>query len=128
MTCCTTSSLVIAPGERLALVGPTGAGKSTLAKLIVRFYDPRQGAVKMGGVDLRDATMASLRRRIVVVPQEGFLFTGTVRDNVRVGRPDATDEEVEAAIAALGVADRFAALPDGSRHRGARARFAVVGW
>ena len=73
----------------------------------------------MGGVDLRDATMHSLRQRIVVVPQEGFLFTGTVRDNVRIGRPDATDEEVEAAIAALGVADRFAALPPRARHRGA---------
>ncbi len=117
-------NLVIAPGERLALVGPTGAGKSTLAKLIVRFYDPRRGAVKMGGIDLRDATMDSLRQRIVVVPQEGFLFTGTVRDNVRVGRPDATDEEVDAAIAALGVAERFAALPMGLdtevRERGSR--------
>ena len=117
-------NLVIAPGERLALVGPTGAGKSTLAKLIVRFYDPRRGAVKMGGIDLRDATMDSLRQRIVVVPQEGFLFTGTVRDNVRVGRPDATDAEVDAAIAALGVAERFAALPMGLdtevRERGSR--------
>jgi ATP-binding cassette subfamily B protein len=117
-------NLVIAPGERLALVGPTGAGKSTLAKLVVRFYDPRRGAVKMGGIDLRDATMDSLRQRIVVVPQEGFLFTGTVRDNVRVGRPDATDAEVDAAIAALGVAERFAALPMGLdtevRERGSR--------
>ena len=79
-------SLTIAPGERLALVGPTGAGKSTLAKLIARFYDPREGAVRFGGVDLRDATLRSLRQRIVVVPQEGFLFAGTVRDNVRVGQ------------------------------------------
>jgi len=116
--------LTIAAGERLALVGPTGAGKSTLAKLIVRFYDPRVGTVSVGGVDLRDATLRSLRRRIVVVPQEGYLFTGTIRDNVRVGRPDATDAEVEAAIDALGVADRFAALPDGLdtevRERGSR--------
>jgi len=116
--------LTIAPGERLALVGPTGAGKSTLAKLIVRFYDPREGAVSMGGVDLRDATLRSLRERIVVVPQEGFLFSGTVRDNVRVGRPDASDDEVEQAVALLGIADRFRALPQGLdtevRERGSR--------
>src|SRR5262249_53386232 len=74
-------TLEIASGERVALVGPTGAGKSTLAKLIARFYDPRSGAVRFGGVDLRDATLGSLRHRIVVVPQEGFLFTGTIRDN-----------------------------------------------
>ncbi len=79
-------SLEIAIGERLALVGPTGAGKSTLAKLIARFYDPRDGTVAFGGVDLRNATLASLRDRIVVVPQEGYLFHGTIRDNVRVGR------------------------------------------
>ena len=91
-------TLTIAPGERIALVGPTGAGKSTLAKLVVRFYDPRAGSVSFGGVDLRDATMRSFRERIVVVPQEGFMFAGTVRDNVRVGRPDASDAEVEAAV------------------------------
>jgi ATP-binding cassette, subfamily B, bacterial len=117
-------SLTIGRGERLALVGPTGAGKSTLAKLIVRFYDPRVGSISMGGVDMRDATLRSLRDRIVVVPQEGFLFSGTVRDNVRLGRPDATDAEVEAAIDALGVRDRFRALPDGLdtevRERGSR--------
>ena len=77
-------SLVIAPGERLALVGPTGAGKSTLAKLVARLYDPTEGVVRFGGVDLRQATHTSLRQRIVVVPQEGFLFHGTIRDNVRV--------------------------------------------
>jgi len=116
--------LTIAPGERLALVGPTGAGKSTLAKLVVRFYDPRTGSVSFGGVDLRDATMDSLRERIVVVPQEGFMFAGTVRDNIRVGRPDASDGEVEAAVDALGVRDRFDSLPDGLdtevRERGSR--------
>jgi ATP-binding cassette subfamily B protein len=116
--------LTIGSGERLALVGPTGAGKSTLAKLVVRFYDPRGGTISVGGVDLRDATLRSLRERIVVVPQEGFLFSGTVRDNVRVGRPEATDDEVEAAIDALGVRDRFLALPDGLdtevRERGSR--------
>jgi ATP-binding cassette subfamily B protein len=117
-------SLRVPLGERLALVGPTGAGKSTLAKLIARFYDPREGQVDYGGVDLRDATLRSLRERIVVVPQEGFLFAGTVRDNVVVGKADASDDEIEAAIAALGLANRFDAFPDGLdtevRERGSR--------
>jgi ATP-binding cassette subfamily B protein len=116
--------LCLAEGERLALVGPTGAGKSTLAKLMARLYDPTAGVVRFGGVDLRDATVASLRERIVVVPQEGFLFSGTIRDNVRVGRPSATDADVEAALADLGLAERFAAFPDGLhtevRERGSR--------
>jgi ATP-binding cassette subfamily B protein len=111
-------------GERLALVGPTGAGKSTLAKLIARFYDPREGNVEYADVDLRDATLRSLRERIVVVPQEGFLFAGSVRDNVIVGKPDATDEEIRDAIAALGLSERFDAFPDGLdtevRERGSR--------
>jgi ATP-binding cassette subfamily B protein len=106
-------SLAIRPGERLALVGPTGAGKSTVAKLIARMYDPTEGRITFGGVDLRDATLASLRERIVVVPQEGFLFTGTIRDNVRIARADATDAEVEAALRAIGAYERFAALPEG---------------
>jgi ATP-binding cassette subfamily B protein len=117
-------SLHIDDGERLALVGPTGAGKSTLAKLIARFYDPVDGSVEVGGVDLRNATFGSLRRRVVVVPQEGFLFAGTLRDNVRVGRPEATDQEVEQALHALGLYERFAAFPDGLeaevRERGSR--------
>ncbi len=111
-------------GERLALVGPTGAGKSTLAKLIARFYDPREGNVEYADVDLRDATLRSLRERIVVVPQEGFLFAGSVRDNIIVGKPDATDDEIRDAIAALGLGDRFDAFPDGLdtevRERGSR--------
>jgi ATP-binding cassette, subfamily B, bacterial len=117
-------SMTIAPGERIALVGPTGAGKSTLAKLIARFYDPRSGTVSFGGVDLRDATLASLRERIVVVPQEGFLFAGTVYDNIRLARPSATDAEVHAAIANLGLEERFSSLPEGLdtevRERGSR--------
>jgi ABC-type multidrug transport system fused ATPase/permease subunit len=117
-------SIAVAPGERLALVGPTGAGKSTLAKLMARFYDPREGSVSFGGVDLRQATFASLREHVVVVPQEGFLFAGTIRDNVRVGRDGATDAEVDEAVAALGLTDTFAALPDGMdtevRERGSR--------
>ena len=114
----------IADGERVAFVGPTGAGKSTLAKLVARFYDPVEGAVRVGGVDLRNATFASLRERIVVVPQEGFLFAGSLRDNVRVGRTDATDAEVEEALRALGLYERFAAFPEGLdtevRERGSR--------
>ncbi|MEA2703524.1 MAG: ATP-binding cassette, subfamily bacterial, partial [Actinomycetota bacterium] len=105
--------LTVEPGESIALVGPTGAGKSTLAKLVARFYDPVAGCVTFGGVDLRDASIASLRRRVVVVPQEGFLFNGTILDNVRVSRPEASEADVVAAMAAIGVAGRFEALPDG---------------
>jgi ATP-binding cassette subfamily B protein len=117
-------TLPVASGERVALVGPTGAGKSTLAKIIARFYDPREGRVRFGGTDLRDATLRSLRERIVVVPQEGFLFAGTVRDNIRFGRADATDAEIDEAVAALGLTDRFEGLIEGFdtevRERGSR--------
>lgn len=117
-------SLHIHEGERLALVGPTGAGKSTLAKLLARFYDPVSGSVRVAGVDLRDTTLGSLREHIVVVPQEGFLFAGTLRENVRVGKPEATDAEVENALDALGLLERFTAFPDGLdtevRERGSR--------
>ncbi len=120
----TDASLVVEAGERIALVGPTGAGKSTLAKLMARLYDPSAGAVRFGGVDLRRAALASLRRRIVVVPQEGYLFGGTILDNVRLARPSASDAEVEAALAAIGALDRFRSLPDGLatevRERGSR--------
>jgi ATP-binding cassette subfamily B protein len=95
-----------------------------LAKLVARFYDPTAGTVSFGGVDLRQATLSSLRDRIAVVPQEGFLFNGTIRDNVRVARAGATDAEVDAALEAIGVRERFAALPDGLdtevRERGSR--------
>lgn len=117
-------SLTIAPGERVALVGPTGAGKSTLAKLVARLYDPSEGAVRLGGVDLRDATLASLRRRIVVVPQEGFLFDGTIADNLRLARRDATDAELHEALRAIDALDRFESFPQGLgtevRERGSR--------
>ena len=116
-------SLTVESGERVALVGPTGAGKSTLAKLMVRFYDPVAGSVSFGDVDLRDTTKRSLRSRIVVVPQEGFLFGGTIRDNLLIAQPDATDRQVEDAIEALDLAPHFAAFPDGLdtlvRERGA---------
>ena len=117
-------SLTVASGERLALVGPTGAGKSTLAKLIARLYDPGEGAVRFGGTDLRAASLASLRERIVVVPQEGFLFDGTIADNLRLAQPDASDGDLREALRALDALDRFEAFPDGLatevRERGSR--------
>ncbi|MGH9300764.1 MAG: ABC transporter ATP-binding protein, partial [Acidimicrobiales bacterium] len=117
-------SFTLAPGEHLALVGPTGAGKSTLAKLMSRLYDPTEGSIRYGGVDLRRATLDSLRHRIVVVPQEGYLFEGTIADNVRIGRQGAGDDEVRQALGAIGALNRFEALPDGLdtevRERGSR--------
>jgi ATP-binding cassette, subfamily B, bacterial len=106
-------TLRVAPGEHLALVGATGAGKSTLAKVLVRAYDPTRGRVTFAGLDLREATLEELRRRIVFVPQEGHLFSGTLADNVRLARPDASNEEVRAALEAIGALERFEALPDG---------------
>ena len=117
-------TITVGVGEKLALVGPTGAGKSTLAKLMARMYDPQQGSVSYGGIDLTMATMASLRERIVVVPQEGFLFNGTIRDNLRIARATATDDEIDNAIAAIGATEHFAQFPDGLdtevRERGSR--------
>ncbi len=105
--------LLIAPGETVALVGPTGAGKSTLAKLIVRFYDPTSGVVLIDGHDLRGVTLASLRSQLGVVPQEPFLFVGTVRENLAFARPDATDGEIRAACTAVGLDDLLDQLPEG---------------
>jgi ATP-binding cassette subfamily B protein len=105
--------LDVPPGTTVALVGHTGAGKSTIAKLLARFYDPRAGRITIDGHDLRGVTQSSLRRQLGIVPQEGFLFSGTVAENVAFGRPDATRAEIEAAAAAVGV-DRFVRdLPDG---------------
>ncbi len=106
-------TLDVPAGQTVALVGTTGAGKTTIAKLIARFYDPTSGSVTLDGVDLRDITQSELRRHVVMVTQENFMFDGTVADNIRFGRPDASDDEVAAAAAAVG-ADRFIeALPDG---------------
>jgi ATP-binding cassette subfamily B protein len=117
-------SVTLSAGTRLALVGPTGAGKSTLAKLMARLYDPQDGSVSFGGVNLRDASMEDLRGRIVVIPQEGFLFDGSVRDNLLIAKPDATEAELLAALDRLGLRERFEALPEGLdtevRERGSR--------
>jgi len=106
-------TLELRPGEHVALVGATGAGKSTVAKLLTRQYDPQEGRIELGGVDLRDATFESLHRRIVLLPQEGHLFSGTIADNVRLAHPEATDDEVRSALRRIGALDRFDSLPDG---------------
>lgn len=105
--------LKVAPGETLALVGATGAGKSTFAKLIPRFYDPQHGRVLIDGQDLRDVRARSLREQIGYVPQEGYLFSGTIAENIAFGKPDATREEIEAAAAAVGARDAIAGLSAG---------------
>ncbi len=105
--------LAIAPGETVALVGETGAGKSTVLKLLARFYDPVGGVVAVDGHDLRSLDLGSFRSHLGYVPQEGFLFTGTVRDNIAYGRPEASDAEVEAAARAVGAHDIIARLPHG---------------
>jgi ATP-binding cassette, subfamily B, bacterial len=104
--------LLVPPGQTLALVGATGAGKSTFAKLVARFYDPQQGVVEIDGHNLRDLSQRALRRQLGIVPQEGFLFSGTVRENIAFGRPEAADEEIEAAVAAVGASEFIALLPD----------------
>ena len=106
-------SLKIEQGEHLALVGATGAGKSTLAKLITRQYDPGVGRVTFGGVDLREAGEESLRKQIVFLPQEGHLFAGSITDNVRLARPVASDADVDAALERIGALERFERLPNG---------------
>ena len=105
--------VTIEPGQRVALVGPTGAGKSTLAKLMMRFYDPREGAVRLDGVDLRELSFDDLRKAVVMVPQEGFLFSGTVRENILFGRPWADEDEMIAACRSIGVHEFIMALPEG---------------
>ncbi|UFQ18165.1 MULTISPECIES: ABC transporter ATP-binding protein [Streptomyces] len=116
--------LTLPAGQTVAVVGSTGAGKSTLAKLLARFYDPTEGRVLLDGVDLRDLPVTELRRGVVMVTQEAFLFSGTVAENIAIGRPDATREEIEHAAKAIGAHDFITALPDGYdtdvRKRGGR--------
>jgi ATP-binding cassette subfamily B protein len=106
-------SLRVETGEHVALVGVTGAGKSTLAKLLTRQYDPQHGSIALGGLDLRDGTLVSLRHRVVMLPQEGHLFSGTIADNVRLADPEASDEAVLHALNQIGARERFDALPEG---------------
>jgi ATP-binding cassette subfamily B protein len=108
--------LRIPAGQTVAFVGETGAGKSTLVKLVARFYDPTGGRVTVDGTDLRALDLTSYRHRLGVVPQEAYLFQGTVRDAIAYGRPDATDAEVEAAARAVGAHDMIATLEDGYLH------------
>jgi ATP-binding cassette subfamily B protein len=105
--------LHVPPGQTLALVGATGAGKSTFAKLVARFYDPQKGRVLVDGHDLRGVQQRALRRQLGIVPQEGFLFSGSVRENIAFGRPEASLEEIESAVATVGATEFVAALPDG---------------
>jgi ATP-binding cassette subfamily B protein len=105
--------LDVPAGTTVALVGHTGAGKSTIAKLLARFYDPRDGRITIDDHDLRDVTQESLRRQLGIVPQEGFLFAGTVRENIAFGHPDATDEDVAAAARAVGAEEFILELEDG---------------
>ncbi|MEU0179025.1 ABC transporter ATP-binding protein [Streptomyces massasporeus] len=119
-----TFDLTLPAGQTVAVVGSTGAGKSTLAKLLARFYDPSGGRVLLDGVDLRDLAVPELRRGVVMVTQEAFLFSGTVADNIAIGRPDATREEIEQAAKEIGAHDFITTLPDGYdtdvRKRGGR--------
>ncbi|MFL5995969.1 MAG: ABC transporter ATP-binding protein [Streptomyces sp.] len=116
--------LTLPAGQTVAVVGSTGAGKSTLAKLLARFYDPSDGHVLLDGVDLRELAVPELRRGVVMVTQEAFLFSGTVAENIAIGRSDATREEIEQAAKAIGAHDFISALPDGYdtdvRKRGGR--------
>ena len=105
--------LHIPAGQSIALVGETGAGKSTIAKLLARFYDVRAGAVRLDGLDLREIDPVDLRRAVVMVTQEAYLFSGSIGANIALGKPEATPEEIEAAARAVGVHDLIAAMPDG---------------
>ena len=106
-------TIEIPAGQTLALVGATGAGKTTIARLMARFYDPTSGRVTLDGIDLRDLSDEELRRAVVMVTQDNFLFSGTVADNIGFGRPDATRPEIEDAAKAIGAHDFIRALPDG---------------
>src|SRR5690606_37538884 len=106
-------NLTIEPGQRVAVVGETGSGKTTFAKLLTRLMDPTRGRIELGGVPLTRVRFDALRSRVVMVPQDGFLFHASVADNVRFGRPTATDAELELAFTELGLSDWVASLPEG---------------
>ncbi|MCP4752909.1 MAG: ABC transporter ATP-binding protein, partial [Proteobacteria bacterium] len=105
--------LTVKAGETFAFVGETGAGKSTMAKLIIRFYDPTSGKIRIDGQDIRTVTLESVRRQFGYVPQEPFLFAGTIRDNIAFARPEASDEEVVDACQAVGIYDLIEQMPQG---------------
>ncbi|WP_279581189.1 ABC transporter ATP-binding protein [Fodinicola feengrottensis] len=105
--------LTLVPGQTVAVVGATGAGKTTLAKLLARFYDPTHGRVLLDGVDLRYLTTAELRRAVVMLTQEAFIFSGTIAENIALGRPDANSEEIEQVAGTIGAHEFICALPDG---------------
>ena len=105
--------LSILPGQTVALVGETGAGKSTLAKLVSRFYDPQRGRLTVDGYDVRELSSEALRSQLGIVPQEGFLFSGTVRENIAFGKPDADEEQIQRALQGVGAEEMLAGLPDG---------------
>ena len=106
-------TLDIAPGESIAIVGASGAGKSTLASLLIRFYDPLAGRIELDGLDIRDCTIASLRRNIALVLQEPVLFAATIQENIGYGREDASSDEIRAAAKAAGIHQFIESLPDG---------------
>jgi ATP-binding cassette subfamily B protein len=117
-------SVTVDAGERVAIVGETGSGKSTIAKLIMRFYDPGSGVVAIDGIDLRDITERSRTDALALIPQDGFLFAGTLRQNIAYADPEATDEAVWNVLRAMGIDDWVRALPEGLdtevRERGGR--------
>jgi ATP-binding cassette subfamily B protein len=106
-------SFYVQPGETVALVGPSGAGKSTCVSLLLRFWDPNRGAIRLGGIDLRDFPLDDLRRRIAIVQQDNYLFNTSIRENIRIGKPDASAEEIEAATRAANIHAFIVGLPDG---------------
>jgi ABC-type multidrug transport system fused ATPase/permease subunit len=110
-------SLRAGPGQLIALVGPTGAGKTSIANLVLRFYDAQEGAVRIDGVDVREVAQRSLRRQMGLVSQDSFLFTGTVADNIRFARPDATQAQMEEAAQLANAHDFICDMPDGYETR-----------